>query len=554
MSAFAALREDAASRARTRLQKGNGTGVKVVMQSYHSQYGDDLSLKNFDDGHDKAGADATADDAPLSLPCFKPDDLYSYPARTTITRLLSDYLAKHKLTVTELIHRSDALEKFEATGTLYQHAIQRIAVAQAATTKKPVAQLVKDLNELVSKAVGRVYRDHRAGTFPALEPEAFPRFAAKVAITANASYLINGAIACHLADARDWDDKLTRLLGLLTGCESAETSHAKGYALLRTSVDAITAEILSGSAALHELIGPHDSLGDALSTLIHLFRGEPRPDIQCRTSIALLTRYFAADLLPDARAALANRVMAELKSGKKLSGENLLEEVVALRKVASKLATVQGKYLSQDEIIAAVTRRSQRIVTNEGLARFLHPINPPGDKLEKLLLLEDGIVGAANKRQLGGVMLLIATGQAFAAQFADARAPVLMRLRRLYELQQLVLRSTIPDPKRRELAEVLDRIATEVEGKARILDGLSAKAMDPVEKVQTLIKLAVNGVFTEGKLLTRARSLTLTLVNAPAFIEAFIAQSGLTETDALVELQTSLIKSGMAADTRSNSA
>ncbi len=101
---------------------------------------------------------------------------------------------------------------------------------------------------------------------------------------------------------------------------------------------------------------------------------------------------------------------------------------------------------------------------------------------------------------------------------------------------------------------MLDRIATEVEGKARILDGLSAKAMDPVEKVQTLIKLAVNGVFTEGKLLTRARSLTLTLVNAPAFIEAFIAQSGLTETDALVELQTSLIKSGMAADTRSNSA
>src|SRR5258708_20572525 len=42
-----------------------------------------------------------------SLPCFKPDDLYSYHARATMTRLLHDYLARHKLTVTELIHRSE---------------------------------------------------------------------------------------------------------------------------------------------------------------------------------------------------------------------------------------------------------------------------------------------------------------------------------------------------------------------------------------------------------------------------------------------------------------
>jgi hypothetical protein len=522
----------------------------VVSQSVHRQNGDNLSLKNHDDGHDRAGVDHGGDDAPFSLPCFKPDDLYSAPARATITRLISDYLASQKITVTELIHRSDALERFEATGTLYQHAIQRIAVAQAASTKMPVAQLIKDLNELVSKAIGRVHRDHRAGTFPALEPEAFPRFAAEVVAAGNASYLIHGALARHLADARGWDEKLSRLLGLLTGCEDKDTSHAHGQALLRTSVDTIIAEILSGSAALHELIGPHDNLGDALSTLIHLFLGEPRPDTQCGVSIALLTHHFADDLLPDARAVLANRVMVELNSSKRLSGDNLLEEAGVLRKVANKLAAGQGKYLSQEDISAALTRRSQRIVANEALARLLHGFNLPGDKLEKLLLLEEGIVGAANKRQLAAVMLQIAAGQAFAAQFADVRAPVLVRLRRLCELQQRVLRAAIPDSKRRELADVLDRIATDVEGRARILDGLSAKAMDPVEKVQTLIKLAGHGVFTEGKLFARARALTLSLVNAPDFLEAFVAQSSLSDANALVALQTSLIKSGIASDTR----
>jgi hypothetical protein len=551
---IAELRDAAANKERTLLQTGNGTGVKVVKQSYHSQNGDELSLKTVGDGHDKAGADPNADDVPLSLTCSKPDDLYSYPARAAITRLVSDYLAKQKITVTELIHRSDALDKFEAAGTLCQHAIQRVAVAQAASTKMPVAQLVKDLNELVSKTIGRVYRDHRAGTFPALEPDAFPHFAAKVATAGNASYLINGTVARYLANARGWDEKLTRLLGLLTSCAAAETAHAHGHVLLRTSVDVITAEILSSSAALHELIGPHDNLGDALFTLIHLFRGEPRPDAQCGTGIALLTRHFAEDLLPEARTALANRVMAELNSSKKLSGDNVLDEVGILRNLATKLATGQSKYLCQEDIIAAFTRRSQRIVTNEVLARFLHPISLPGDKLEKLLLLEEGIFGAANKRQLASVMLPIAAGQAFAAQYADARVPTLERLRRLCELQQRVLRSAIPEPKRRELAEVLDRIATEVEGKARILEGLSAKALDPVEKVQILIKLAGHGAFTEGKLLARARALTLTLVNAPAFIDAFSAQYGLAETDALVALQTSLIKSGIASDTRLNSA
>ena len=46
-------------------------------------------------------------------------------------RLLIDFLSRNKITITELIHRADLLEKLEATGTVYQHAIQKIAVAQA---------------------------------------------------------------------------------------------------------------------------------------------------------------------------------------------------------------------------------------------------------------------------------------------------------------------------------------------------------------------------------------------------------------------------------------
>ena len=64
------------------------------------------------------------------------------------------------------------LEKLEATGTLYQHAIQKVAVAQAASTTTPVQQIVKSLNELTTQAFHRVYRDQRKGLFP--DPAAGP--------------------------------------------------------------------------------------------------------------------------------------------------------------------------------------------------------------------------------------------------------------------------------------------------------------------------------------------------------------------------------------------
>ena len=146
-------RDDAITMAQELMASEKATGVKVVKETYNDDTGDFMSLKIFEEGHNQVKVDVKSEDAPHALPCFKPDDLYSYQARATIARLLSDFLARCKITVTELIHRADMLEKLEATGTLYQHAIQKVAVAQAASTNIPVQQIVKSLNELTTKAI-----------------------------------------------------------------------------------------------------------------------------------------------------------------------------------------------------------------------------------------------------------------------------------------------------------------------------------------------------------------------------------------------------------------
>jgi hypothetical protein len=241
-------REAAIDFAKSLMADDKATGVKVVKETYNDDTGDYLTLKIFEDGHNQFKSAPAEEDVPHALPCFKPDDLYSYHARATISRLLGDYLARNKITLTELSHRADALEKLEATGTVLQHCIQKIAVAQASSTTTPVQQIIKSLNELVNAAIHRVYRDARKGHFPAAKD--FNALAAKLKGQSDAAYILNGALALHLRDAKGWDEKVVRLLALV------EKANGEGRALLFSSIDAIIAEILSGSAALRDLIGP----------------------------------------------------------------------------------------------------------------------------------------------------------------------------------------------------------------------------------------------------------------------------------------------------------
>lgn len=543
-------RDSALKLAQALTAEGKATGVKVIKETYNAETGDYLTLKIFEDGHNRTRTDPAAEDVPHTLPCFKPDDLYSHHARATMARLLSDHLARQKLTVTEFIHRADVLEKFEATGTLYQHAIQKIAVAQAASTKKPVQQIIKEMYALASKAMGRVYRDQRRRYFPDVEAGGFRTLAEELAGDGDGAYVLNGAIARHLSAAKGWEDKLVRLLSIM----EESSGESPGAQLLLAAVDGIAAEILNGSAALHELIGPKQTLGDALTTLIHLFLGEAHAAATAREGIAALTRHFAADDLPNARTAIASRIMAELKSFKRLQDGTLLDEVAVLKRIANKLVLGREKYLSHEDLVAAFTLRSKRLVTHENLARFLDTVAEPDAKLEKLLMIEESIIGMKNKRELASIMLTVVSSQAFSTHFQSGTAPALAQLKRLAELQARMLRSGLPDHLSRNIAAVLDKMASGIEARTKILDSIAAKTASPAGKVLTVLKLYNGGMLTEGKLSAKARELVIAELAKPGFLASYAAHLAgggkkPTAQAARTELLQVLEKAGITPET-----
>jgi hypothetical protein len=497
-------RDGAITMAQELMAAEKATGVKVVKETYNDDTGDYLTLKIFEEGHNQVKVEPAQEDAPHALPCFKPDDLYSYHARATMSRLLADYLSRNKITITELIHRADMLEKLEATGTVYQHAIQKVAVAQAASTTTPVQQIVKSLNELTTQAFNRVYRDQRKGLFPNPHPEQFAELATKMAGQGDASYIFNGALAQHLKDARGWDEKV---LLLITVMEKAPSEDAPRKLVL-SSIDAILAEILNGSAALHELMGKSENLAGALSNLVSLFLGKAPDD--AKSGLAALTQNFAADSLPEARTAVANRIVAEFKSNK-------------------------------------------RLVTQEALGGHIAEA-APDDKLDRILFVEDNIIGVENKRQLASFVLPVLTSAAFENHFQNPKLPLLQRLQRLAQLQSRVRRSGFVDVTREEIAGKMDALAVAMEARGKLFESISGRTTNPVEKAQTLLRLATGGVLTEGALSAKAREMILGYLSQPGFLTGYIAAqtkdgAAPNSEKLMAELIETLGKAGITAET-----
>ena len=544
-------REAAVDLAKQMLDEGRAGAVRVVKETYQSSTGDYLSLTIFEGGNTEVKKkNNKVDQIETTAPCFKPDDLYSYHARMTMARVLGEWLGRQKLTVTELIHSAAALEKFEATGTTYQHAIQKIAVAQAADSDASVAQIVKQLNELCTAAIHRVYRDEKRGHFAELQPGGFGPLAERLGAGLDSRYVLNGAITKYLSHAKTWDAKLQRLLVLM----KEVPAEGPARALLLTVIDAIVAEMLNGAAALADLLGQNPDLGHALMNLVELFLGATVNVAEgAGGGINELARFFARDDLPESRSGIAGRILAELKGLKRLCPNSLDEEFKMLRKLGNQLVRGQGKYLSHEDLIAAFTERSRRLVTHEPLQQYLQGAKTSDEKLERLLVVEENIVGAENKRTLSTFMLPLIGANNFEDQLCPGM-PAPQRLRRVAELQDRVLRSGFQEIQKNQLAVALDGVAQRIEAHTKFLASIEARMTNPIERAQTLLKLCAAGIFTQGDLMMKARRLLMASLAKPGFLAGYIAHleyerhTGVDRDQVVADLATQLENIGIAQE------
>jgi len=89
--------------------------------------------------------------------------------------------------------------------------------------------------------------------------------------------------------------------------------------------------------------------------------------------------------------------------------------------------------------------------------------------------------------------------------------------------------------------------------RGKLFESIEARPTSPVEKAQTLLKLATGGILTEGALLSRARDLILGHLSQPGFLTGYMAaQANDAPPDSekiMSELMETLGKAGITAET-----
>jgi hypothetical protein len=484
------------------------------------------------------------DDLDTSPACSSIDDLYSPPARAAIARVLGDWLTRNKLTVTELLHSAQALQRLDSQGTAMQHAIQKIAVARAGGRAKPVTQLIRDLDELCANAIRRVYKDEKDGVFER-KPDRFGAFAEQLSGSPDGDYRLNGMLAKHIGNASTWDAKLALLLGLADALPADGEPGARQL----TAIDAMVAEMLANAAALAELLGPNPDLGHALLSLCALFLGA---DSEGRSPAAnRLAGFFQRDVLTEARAAVAARILSELKNMKRLCPSSWDAELTMLRRLSDTLVEACGKYLSHEDLIEIFAARSRRIVAHEPLFQLLQDARSTDEKIERLLAIEANIIGAENKRELSTFILPLIGARAFEEQLAGG---VLPKLKRVAELQRRVLQSGFQDVQKNQLATALDSVAKGIEERAQLLASLQTRIREPVARAQALLKLCHSGAVTQGELQEKVHRLMMATLSTRGFFAAYVAHQEKTtkarvdRSATLNELTFELRKAGIAPE------
>jgi hypothetical protein len=509
-------RDQALERARSMLHDGRASAVRVVKETFDPGTGGYISLNLFEDGRVNTKKKNTKIDELDALPvCDAPEHLYGDSARAVIARTVGEWLAPNKLTVIELLHSAAALQKLDSQGQILQHALQKIAVARAFGSDKPVTKFIRELNDLCSAGIRRVYKDDKNGLFEGGEAGKFRALAETLSGKADSSYRMNGALAKYLKKATTWDAKLALLLALMNELPEEDEPQA----LLVGAVDAFVSEVVATPAALGDLLGPQPDLGHSLLGLVDLFLGNESGERPAAANA--LAGYLKRDMLSDARATVAARLLSELRGMKRLCPSSWDKEILMLRRLANALVQACGKYLTHEDVIEAFTDRSRRFVTHEPLFQYLQDAKSPDEKVARLLTVEENIIGAENKRELATFILPHIALHAFEEQLGNG---VLAKLKRVAELQARVLRSGFQDVQKNHLAAALDGVAKSVEERAKLLASIETRFSSPVDRAQALLKLAGAGALTQGDVLTKARKMLVAALASPGFFSAYVAR------------------------------
>ena len=464
--------------------------------------------------------------------CTGPADLYTIHARERICRLLHDWLNRQRATPFELLHRPDLIEKLEASGFELQHAVQKVAVPEAQATGASVHEIIRRFQGLIQRAIDRVMGDARKGLFPRLSPTDFAGACERLADDPERFYLLGGGVANYVGSARDWSEKISRLLDL------ADAAPARGAAryLALNVIEQPLGEILRSRLGLAELLGPDLDFGASIGALTRMSGAESVEAVAgADANVARLIpplsgpaerlgRWLTGSNFEGVRMALNQRILQELGARRRLRPSDARGEIEILRALAMALTAAAGRLMPLDDVREAFVERSKMLVAAEFVDSYLRQVHSPVQECLDLIWLLENVTGGANKRAAIRWLLATVTSLRFEGEVlsGSASSPG-ARLLHVAEIYREAARAGGDVAGASEVLQRLSEIGGRIEAENKVVSLVSKSGASPSQKLTALLKMATGETAPPGPAAERARGSVLKLAADPE-IRAALAE------------------------------
>ena len=482
--------------------------------------------------------------------CVTPQDLYTVHARERIGRLLDGWLARNHATAFELLHRADLVERLEASGVELQHAIQKIAVPESQARGISIHEIMRSFQGLVERAIERLLGDARRGDLPDVDKEGFAAAAERISHAPDRAYLLGAGVAASIAPARNWSDKVSRLLDLADAAPIA--GPPRGLAL--QTIEQPLAEILGSSAGLDGLIGKDLDLGvrlaamtrlaahDAVEALIRVEPSVAKIMPELSEPAQRLAKWLATEDFRAVRSAITKRVLKELNGPRRLKPNDGAGEIDLLRGLAMALTAAAGDLVPLDDVHQAFVNRSKMLVTGDFVNAYLGSGRTSIEEAEALMWLVENVIGSANKRLAVRWLSAVVGSLAFEK---DARNPDTSAAQRLFALAKLyrgVGRGGLSPEDYSPIQQKLGDLGGLAEADAKVTQGLARANAPAATRLTLLLKLACGEAAPLGPAADRAKAEALKLVRLDD-TRAELARS----PERMAEVRTLIQAAGLAA-------
>jgi hypothetical protein len=369
--------------------------------------------------------------------CETLDDFYGPDGRRAIARVLRNFLDRHTITPTELLHDPRYIRPLESQEGLLQSAVSRIAQQQATARGVPMKERRDLLHRFVEMTMRRSKAARAGGKMPVVDKGGLAGLVAAASRhpdPAERAFIVRYAASQRLFDASGFMGRLETVVGWAVPPLSPAMS---------AYVDELVSGLLGAATLVQEVIGLQARFGQALVAIAELATG--RQDGSAPGGAPILEslgRLMMQDAMPESRLVLLERLQREIASDKPLGNDLPARQRQMFDRLTECLVDRRGLFHGGPPMVEALARRSRKLDIVGGIEPVRFNSTDTLARLEQLLALERETLAERPARAL-------ATYMADVLDRFDGDVPVLLPIRRRVEASRL------PDDARQA---VLDRL------------------------------------------------------------------------------------------------